>query len=459
MTTIKATSIFEKTWNAINARNPDGTRKYRYIIHEGSSRSSKTFSLIQAYYLYASGHNEKRLSVWRDTKKDCKDTVLKDMRGIYPKMPNYHSIVTFNKTESIFQFRNESTIEIAGTDDEEKIHGFQGDAIWINEPYKVPKETFDQLDMRTSDFVFIDWNPKKVHWIDDLKKNKRTLVIHSTFRDNPFCPPEQKSKILGYQPVKLCDAVTSGLLTESIAKKYDIIVNPVDLTPKQIKELSRCINNEDSNSANEFNWMVYGLGLKAEKPNRIFFWDRISYQEWLQIDVPIYYGVDWGAVDPMGILAAKYYDGGLYLHELNYASENEIREKLGPTELHQILGNEEGLITWLFNKLEIPYDATIVCDNNRRTKIIALRDGGWEYAIAAVKPPGSIMDGVDSLNSLKVYYTSESKNLEYEQENYERKVDRYGIVLEEPKDENNHLMDPTRYVLQFLQSQKIVNII
>ena len=456
---IKATIVFEKTWESIMAKNPDGSRKYRYIIHEGSSRSSKTFSLLQSYYLYATQHNEKRLSVWRDTKKDCKDTVLKDMRGVYPKLPNYHTSVKFNKTESIFHFANDSTIEIAGTDDEEKIHGFQGDAIWINEPYKVPKETFDQLDMRTSDFVFIDWNPKKAHWIDDLKKNPRTIVIHSTFKDNPFCPPEQKAKILGYQPVKLCDAVTSKKLTEQHARKYDIISNPVELTTKQIKELSRCINNEETNSANEFNWMVYGLGLKSEKPNRIFFWNKITYQDWLQLEAPVYYGVDWGAVDPMGILAAKYYDGGLYLHELNYSSENEIRERLSSTERHQIAGSDEGIITWLFNKLGIPQDAVIICDNNRVMKIRALRNSGWEYAIAARKAPGSIIDGIDGLNSITVYFTQESINIDYEQENYERNIDRYGIVLEEPKDENNHLMDPTRYVYQYLQEEGIIKVI
>jgi len=58
-----------------------------------------------------------------------------------------------------------------------------------------------------------------------------------------------------------------------------------------------------------------------------------------------------------------------------------------------------------------------------------------------------------------VYYTASSKNLKYEQENYRRKVDRYGIVLEEPEDTNNHLMDTARYGAEFLRSQGIIKTI
>ena len=44
---IKATKVFQKTYEAIKATNSDGTRKYKYIIHTGSSRSSKTHSILQ----------------------------------------------------------------------------------------------------------------------------------------------------------------------------------------------------------------------------------------------------------------------------------------------------------------------------------------------------------------------------------------------------------------------------
>jgi len=46
--------------------------------------------------------------------------------------------------------------------------------------------------------------------------------------------------------------------------------------------------------------------------------------------------------------------------------------------------------------------------------------------------------------------------LQYEHENYSRQVDRYGIVLEEPEDLNNHLIDPIRYVAQYLRKIGVI---
>ncbi len=451
----KATIVFQKNWSSIHEKDAAGVRKYRYIINEGSSRSSKTISLIDCYDYYARSQDNKRMTVWRDTKTDCKKTVLVDTLKHLKKTSRYKIDQEFNKTESVFTYSTGSTFEIHGTDDEETVHGLTQDCAWLNEPYKISRDTFDQIDQRTSDFIFIDWNPKKSHWIEDLKKDSRTIVIHSTFKDNPFCPPEQRTKILSYQPVKFSETVINKLVQEHEAKAYDLLKNPLNFTEKQIRELSRCRENEAKASANEFNWQVYGLGVKSEKPNRIFKWNEISAEEYKLIVSPLYIGVDWGAVDPWGVLEAKYYDGGLYLKELNYSSENEIRTRLTITELAQIAGDEDGIVTWMFSKLGINKKNTVVCDTNRPAKIAALRRSGW-YAMPAAKGPGSILDGIDLMQNLKVYYTSDSQNIKYEQENYSRSADKSGYILEEPEDMNNHLIDPARYICQYLQKMGII---
>lgn len=474
---IKSTIVYQKNWNVIHEKCPEcgylktpnpkcdwcggSGRKYRYIINEGSSRSSKTRSLCQIFWSYAGSNSNKRLSVWRNVKKDCKDTVGHDMRQIYPFISGY-DYKCYNKTEGIYTLQSSSTIEIRGTDDEEQVMGFNGHVSWLNEPYKISKDTFDQLDQRAEDFIVIDWNPKKAHWIDDLKKNRRTIVIKSTFRDNPFCPAEQRIKILSYQPLSMCSVVESDIMTEATAREYDVIQNTLYLSTKQIKELSRCRDNEINKSANKYKWCVYGLGVKAEKPNRIFFWEKIPIHVYQALDCQIFYGVDWGTVDPWGILEAKYYDGALYFRQLNYKSENEIRQGLSQQELDAINrkndeeGGETGIVLWLFEKLGISKKCYTICDTNRPLKIRALVEAGYDYAIAAPKPPGSIIDGIDILNDLRVYYTDDSLEIEYEQENYERKVDRFGTVLDEPEDKDNHLMDPARYIALFLTLQEII---
>lgn len=454
--TIKNTIVFQKNWEAINSVDENGNRKYRYIINEGSSRSSKTFSLIDCFDLYCRSNENKRLTAWRDTKTDARKTILNDTLKRLKSTGRYKLDQGFNKTESIFSYVTESTFEIHGTDDEETVHGLTQDAAWLNEPYKISKDTFDQIDQRTSDFVFIDWNPKKDHWIDDLKKDPRTLVIHSTFKDNPFCPPEQRIKILGYQPIKRSFAVENKLIQEQEVLSYNFDENPLSLESKHVKELYRCLLNEEKKSASITKWDIYGLGIKAERPNRIFHWQPILYSEYLKIHTKTYIGVDWGKVDAFGILEAKYYDGNLYLHELNYDSENKWQDKLTPLEKENIKGINEGFVTWLFRKLNISQDQDVICDYNRPLKIRALRAAGWERAIEALKPAGSILDGIDLLDNLEVYYTDCSENLAYEQENYSRVVDKYGVVQDEAEDSNNHLMDPARYIVLWLQKLGII---
>lgn len=459
------TIVFEKIWNAINEVDENGKNKFRYIINRGSSRSSKTISLIQVYDLYARSKENKRLTIWRDTKTDCKKTVLNDMIKTLKRENLYKVGQDFNKTESIFTYNSGSTVEIHGTDDEETVHGLTQDCAWFNEPYKISDETFNQIDQRTADFVFIDYNPKKDHWVEDIIKDKRSIVIDSTFKDNPFCPEEMKLKILSYQPVCASDIVLNGLIQENEVRQYDFEKNPLQFTKRQINEVLRCIDNEYKNSASLFSWQVYGLGEKSEKPNRIFNWKEIPDHEYQQINAPIYIGVDWGKVDPWGIIECKYQDGRLYIHELNYLSENQIRENLKAQE-RIILGKDaqdadsmdEGLVKWYFERLGISKKNVIICDSNRPLKIASLRRIGYDYAEPASKPGGSILHGIDLLENLDVYYTASSKNVKYEQENYSRKVDRYGIVLEEPQDVDNHTIDPARYIALYLQRIGVIKL-
>jgi len=133
-----------------------------------------------------------------------------------------------------------------------------------------------------------------------------------------------------------------------------------------------------------------------------------------------------------------------------------LMNTLTPAQHREIRQHEEGLVLWLFQRIGIPEDGYIICDDNRPKKILALRNAGWEYAVAAEKGPDSILNGIDLLTGMDVCFTDESPDLEAEQEAYSRKTDRYGVVLEEPEDLNNHLIDPVRYVANFLRAEGII---
>lgn len=450
------TPVFYKNYTAFKAKNEDGSRKYKYIINTGSSRSSKTYSIIELIYNICESNNSIRATAWRDTKKDCRDTVWKDFQKIL-SLSGRLNVSQRNKTEATYYFKNGSTFEFHGTDDEEKVHGLTQNIAWINEPYKISKDTFDQIDMR-SEVVFIDWNPKKKHWIDDLSNRDNAIVIHSTYKDNPFCPVQSRIKMESYQPLSCFSGVLENKISEKDCFNYDVDKNPLQFTKEQISELKKCIQNEQEGTADIFNYRVYTLGEKSERPNKIFKgWKQISYADFESIEKPDWYGVDWGKVDPFGIVRVKYTDGRLYIHELNYSSENDIMSKLTPEQRFAInKENEEGIVVWLFNKLGIDKDRPIICDWNRPDKVRAIYNLGYEYADTADKGPGSKIEGIDIISKLEVFYTRESENLANEYDNYSYRKDRYGVVIEEPEDDNDHLMDCIRYVVLRLKRLRII---
>lgn len=364
-----------------------------------------------------------------------------------------------NKTKAKWTLYNGSTIIFTGADNKKQIIGKENHLVWVNEPYEFPEKIMKQLIKRVTGHLLIDWNPSEDLYIEKYKSRPDCKVIHSTFRDNPFLDETVRDELLGNKPLlnKHFDFPVEDLI-HSTPKVFVPQLEAKSIGQEVIDEIVMCWNNEKNLTADSYEWDVYGLGLKAERPNRIFRWTEIPLSEYLRLgEVPTIHAADWGQVDPFGILEMKYYDGALYLHEKNYASENKIRKEMTDHDKMLVDDNiKEGLVIWLFKKLNINKQSVIVCDSNRSEKIISLRRAGYERAIACKKPPGSIINGIGTLLNMKVYYTHTSKNIKMEQEKYSRKTDRFGTILEEPEDINNHLMDATRYGVKYWQLKGLI---
>ncbi len=489
---LKFTKVFADTWAAINATKEVGgvlKRKYKLIEQVGGTRSSKTWSDCQCIFVWGHNNPHEEIVVMRDTAADCRDQVesewLKWIRDPNCRVQQFQKgeitsqelndllikesligLFDNNKTQHSWTFKhNQSKITFTGTDDPDRAIGKTQTVLWINEPYRFPEEVFKQLTIRTSNFVLVDWNPKQDHFIEKQRLKEDTITLRSTLLDNPFCPEQTKIEVLGYQPLSHCKVVTAKMMTEEEAYLYNHALNPMKLKGGVLRELVRCIKNRNQKTESYYHWMVFGLGEKAERPNRIFHWKEMPLDDYLKLNLTTYYGVDWGKVDPWGVIEIKYRDNRLYIRELNYDSENVWRKRMSDNDRRQVESmdgdsdeEQEGIVKWLFRSLGISYDATLVCDNNRPEKIRALRRAGWEYAIEA-NGLKNIKDGIDLLSNLEVFYTSDSKNVAAEQESYSHKVDRNGVVLEEPEDKNNHTIDPARYVAQFLVNEGIINIV
>ena len=385
---LNVTVVFEKNWEAIHEVDANGDRRYKYIINSGSSRSSKTYSLIDCYDLYARANPNKRMTAWRSTKKDCKDTIMVDFLKRL-KLTDRFKLRQFNITESIYKYSNNSVIEFRGTD-EESVFGLTQDCAWLNEPYSISKDVFDQIDQRTSDFIFIDLNPKENHWSDELMKHPRALVLHSTFEDNPFCPPEQRLKILSYDPS-----------------------NPENVINK---------------TANQFKWDVYGLGIKGEVEGKVF----TNYEEieTIPAQAKFYgYGFDYGySKDPTAIVALYTSGKNIYLEQKVYSTD------LQPEMLHKEM-----------LRVGMLQPELIIGDRTAELMVQELFDRGWED-IHRAEGTNSILFGIAKMRECNIFL--KGKDLIYEFDNYKNKKDKSGKYVDKPEEnQTDHLIDSGRYII------------
>ncbi|MCK9370943.1 terminase large subunit [Candidatus Dojkabacteria bacterium] len=237
----------------------------------GGSSASKTVSIL--IYLIALAQTDKQktlTSVCSESIPHLKRGAIRDFKNIM-QTQKYWVDSLWNQTDSIYTFETGSQIEFFSTDNGDKLRGARRDRLFINEANNVTFEAFEQLEIRTNDFIFLDWNPSSEFWYYTEVKNKRNDVeeITLTYKDN-----------------------------EALDKQ---IVDSLE----QRKERKSW-------------WKVYGLGELGEVEGKI-------YKDWQIIDeIPHEarlegYGLDFGYTnDPTAIVAIYYYNGGYILDEVCY---------------------------------------------------------------------------------------------------------------------------------------------
>lgn len=309
---LKATKVFEKNYNALN----DSTK--RFIINVGGTRSSKTWSLAQLMIVYCLSNPKKVVSIVRKSFPSLRSTVMRDVITVLKEMGLY-SEKQHNKTEHIFVFPNGSQIEFFSVDDEQKIRGRKRDILYANEANELSFEEFQQLNFRTTEKVFFDFNPSDLyHWIYDLYIRPETIKIHSTYKDNPFLP---KSLI------------------------------------KEIEELIHVDENY---------YRIYALGESAVPKSTIF-----THQKFVRnfpnedLFSNVVYGIDFGYNHPTAIVKAGVIENQLYVQEKLYESH------LTTNDLIQRMKN-----------IPIDKNIPIVCDSARPEVIKELQRAGYNAQMA-----------------------------------------------------------------------------
>lgn len=258
------------------------TKKIRAI--QGGTSSSKTISILLYLIDKAQSDTSKTLtSVIAESTPHLKRGAMRDFKNIM-KEHNYWSDKNWNATDSIYTFETGSQIEFFSADQSDKLRGARRDRCFINECNNISLDAFDQLEVRTKEFVFLDWNPSVEFWFyTDILGHREDLDhIILTYKDNEALSPE----------------IVSAIESRKNRKGW---------------------------------WQVYGLGQLGEVEGKIYKnWniiDEIPHEARLER-----YGLDFGySNDPTAIVGIYKYNGGYILDEVCFQkgmSNKEIADTL-----------------------------------------------------------------------------------------------------------------------------------
>ena len=358
----------------------------RIIVHQGGSRSGKTYAICQ-YLIYLLTTREKRLviTIARKTLPALKGSVFRDFMEIADKVGITY-FAEINKAEMTFKYKNH-LVEFISLDNEMKVRGRKRTHCFLNEANEFFLEDFNQLSLRTTEKMILDFNPSDViHWIySDICTRDDCDTYITTFEDNAFLDPEIKKEILRMK----------------------------------VRDADR--------------WRVYGLGERATfKEGQIFDnWKWIDYNEFVDKNSSeIVYGLDWGySNDPTGIVEVRRKNDRLYVHELLYKKGltnqdiyNEIKN----------LGLEEELF---------------ICDSAEPKSLEDMKRLGL-YCKPSTKGSGSVMNGIQIIKEYDVFASKQSKNLLQEYQYYIWESNKDGQTINKIKQNGmDHLMDGFRYAV------------
>ena len=167
------------------------------IVLQGGTQSGKTFNQVIANAVICASEKNIVFTVVGRTVPFIKRGALQDFQRAlaeYPLLQNY--IKDFNKTDRIYTFKNNSTLQFSVFPTVDDAKGAKRDYLFINEADSITHEIAHHLMIRTNKTRFYDYNPSAAFWVHDTLLNKDTTkLIISDHRHNPFLTQEKHDEI------------------------------------------------------------------------------------------------------------------------------------------------------------------------------------------------------------------------------------------------------------------------
>ena len=181
--------------NTTNVFNRAYKSKTRITCLQGGTRSSKTYSLCQLFIIKCLEETGKTLTIVRKTLPALKGTAYRDVLNILKELELYAE-ENHNKSELSYLL-NGNLIEFISVDQPQKIRGRKRDYLWLNEANEFTYEDWTQLILRTTEQIYLDYNPSDPYsWIyEKVLTRDDCTFIKSTYLANPFLDDDTIAEI------------------------------------------------------------------------------------------------------------------------------------------------------------------------------------------------------------------------------------------------------------------------
>lgn len=357
----------------------------RKRVIQGGTSAGKTIAILALLIDLAAKKPKSEISVVSESIPHLRRGAIKDFVKVMQSTNRWRD-EAWNRTLLTYTFANGSTIEFFSADQEARLRGARRHVLYINEANNIDFDSYYQLAIRTSDDIYIDFNPTAQFWAHtELVDTGEGELLVLTYLDNEALP-------------------------ETI--RHDI-------------ESARTKGETSTYWANW--WRVYGLG-------EIGSLQGVVFNNWQQVDVIPdafrwrVYGLDWGFTnDPTSCVEVTCTDDStVYLRQVLYKT-GLVNSEIGQTLAH-LKGHE------------------IIADSAEPKSVEDLRRMGFRIR-PTVKGPDSVRAGIAKMQGLKMFVTTDSVDLIRELRGYSWRTDNAGKSLNEPEDNLNHGIDAARYAI------------